>query len=144
MTDKQKRIYSFWAGILIAFVLPLLILSFKYHLFSRYVEAGRKWSFWVIVGVLFLLIKLWSALKEFISDMSFGWLRSIILGVMDVAPWLLLLGSTFLVSYFADDYIFIMRTITICQAIAIPLWVVNAKYKIDMKVARGDVRVIKQ
>lgn len=143
MTTYQKRILAFWTGIFIAYIVPLLILSFKYDLFTKYVSSGRKWSFWLIIGVLFLTIRLWGDIKSYIEDMNYGWLRAGLLGIMSIAPWLLLLGSTFLITYFANDYKFIVRTVSICNAVAIPAWVAHIKFHTDYKVARGDVRVIK-
>ena len=143
MTTYQKRIFSFWGGIVIAYLLPLLILSFKYDLFKKYTASGTKWSFWVTLGILFLVIRLWSDLRTYIQDMNFGWIRAAILGVMSIAPWVLLGLTTFLIAYFADDYIFVVRTIAFCNMGAIPLWVIHEKYRMDYKVERGDVRVAK-
>lgn len=143
MTTKQKRYLFFWLQILVANIVPLLILGFKYHLFASETSTVTKWSFWLTLGIVFLVFRLFDALRNFIIDMDYGWARSIILGIMQVMPWILLILSVVLINIFTEQYTFIVLVITLCGIAGAPLSIAHDKYRTQSLKERGDVRVIR-
>lgn len=143
MTINQKRIISFWLSILIAYVTPILIISFKYDLFKTYISAGTKVTTWLLLMILFLLIKLWGEFHKFVEDMNEGWLRETILVLMGIGPYLMLLGAALLVDYFANDFVFVAKVVSLSFLGAVPFTVYHNYHNRKRKIARGDIRVLK-
>lgn len=143
MSVDQKRILSFWLGILIAYVIPILVLSFRYDLFKAYVSFGTKISTWLIVLILFLLLQLWSAFRKFVEDMNEGIVRETFLVLFEIGPYLILLSAAFLVDYFANDFVFVTKLISFCFLGATPFKIYHNYYNRKRKIARGDIRVLK-
>ena len=143
MTTDQKRIMFFWIGISVAYVLPILVLSFRYDLFKSYVEFGTKLSTWVILLILFLLLKLWGEFRKYIDGMNEGVLREVLLTLLEVGPYLLILGTAFLVDYFAEDFVFVAKLISFCFLGSVPFTSLHRHYDRKRRIARGDVRVLR-
>jgi len=143
MSTDQKRILSFWLSIIIGYIVPILIISFKYDLFKTYVSVGTKISTWLIIIILFLLIKLWSEFRKFIENMNESLFRESVLVILEIGPYILLLMAAFLVDYFAQDFVFVTKVIAICFLASTPFLIYHRYYNRKRKIARGDVRVLR-
>jgi hypothetical protein len=143
MTNTQKRILYFWISILFAYIVPIIILSFKYDLFRKYVSLESKTSFWITLVLVFLLFKLWGSFKDFVDGMNEGLLRETLIVLLGLGPYILLFGSAILIDYFAKDYVYVVRVITAGYLGSIPFSIMHRRLDRQRRIDRGDVRVIK-
>ncbi len=143
MTTTQKKYIAFWASIAIGYVMPFIILGVKFDLFKKYTSVENKWSFWLVIGFVLIIFKLWKVLREAVDGMNEGLLREGLLTLFEIGPYALLLVSAFLINVYAQNYVYIARTIGYSFLASLPFVVAHKYYVRKYKLARGDVRVLK-
>lgn len=125
---------------LIAFILPCIIVAFKYKLITEY--SGYKLS---VVGVILIIVLIWrfkDMLLKWIASWEYSIMKYILLGFSKVAVFILVLTILLMARTGLENLIFCIEWICVCECIAyLGIYPVEEKYDNDVKrILRGIER----
>lgn len=100
----------------VAFVLPVVIISLKFKLFTEF--SGIKIT---AVGLILIIVVLWrlkSKLTEWINSWEYSVLKYILIGFSRIYIFLIVLAILILAKQGLDAFIFCVEWLCICECIA--------------------------
>ena len=135
---KRYRLIARIAFVLVAFVTPIVITSFKFRLFTQ--ATTTKFS---VVGLLTIVIIGWRFKKK-LGQWINTWedsniFKHILIGVSKVWPFALIVALLFLINYTGNklmsDAIFCLEWICVCELLSY-LFIYPIEMKMDYLVRR--------
>jgi hypothetical protein len=125
---------------LVAFVLPVVIISLKYKLITQF--TGYKLS---AVGLILCIVVLWrfkSRLMEWINSWEYSIMKYVLIGFSKVYIFLLVLAILVMARQGLENLIFCIEWICVCECIAyLIIYPLEEKHDYNVKrVIRGIER----
>lgn len=148
-TINERRYAFYWANKVVAWVVPLSILSVKYDLFQTRTSAATPEHTGVVLtlfggaALLGLLFSLWGDLTKHLSELPDGHLRSTGEAIKKTAPWVLLTAFAVLAATVTNDVLWILGTVTGGQVLGIGLEQQHDYYRNLSLLKEGVLRVRK-
>lgn len=139
-TEKRWRFIFRALFALVAFVLPIVIISIKYKLITQF--TGYKLS---AVGLILCVVVLWrfkSRLMEWINSWEYSIMKYVLIGFSKVYIFMLVLAILLLARQGLENLIFCIEWICVCECIAyLVIYPLEEKHDYNVKrVIRGNER----
>ena len=138
--EKSLRLIFRLAFAVVSFILPVLIVSFKYKLITQF--TGYKLS---AVGLILCIVVLWrfkSRLLEWINSWEYSILKYILIGFSKIYIFLIVLAILLMARQGLENLIFCIEWICLCECIAyLVIYPLEEKHDYNVKrVLRGIER----
>lgn len=138
--EKRWRFIFRTLFALVAFVLPVVIISLKYKLITQF--TGYKLS---AVGLILCIVVLWrfkSRLMEWINSWEYSIMKYVLIGFSKVYIFLLVLAILIMARQGLENLIFCIEWICVCECIAyLIIYPLEEKHDYNVKrVIRGIER----
>lgn len=139
-TEKLYRLLFRALFVLVAFILPIIIVSIKYKLFTQF--NGFKLS---VVGLLLCIIILWrfkTQVMEWVQSWEYSIMKYIIVGISRVYIFILTLVILLLARKGLENLIFCIEWVCLCECISyLILYPLEQKHDFNVKrIIRGNER----
>lgn len=115
-TARRNRLICFIAFMLVDLLAPVLIIGFRFKLFTQF--NGYKLTAMGIFILVILLLKFRSKIMERVEKWEFSVLKHIILGFNKILIFLILSALVHLCRIMLEDIIFCIDWILVCSLIA--------------------------
>jgi hypothetical protein len=139
-TEKTKRLIFRILFAVVAFILPVVIISTKYKLITQF--SGYKLS---AMGLLLCVIILWrfkTRLMDWVNSWEYSLMKYILIGFSRVYIFLLVLAMLILAQQGLESLIFCIEWICLCECIAyLAIYPIEQHYDYRVKrIIRGNER----
>lgn len=139
-TAKIYRLISRIVFALIAFILPIVIVSTKYNLITEF--TGYKLS---AVGLILCIVILWrfkTRLMEWINTWEYSVMKYILIGFSRIYIFMIVLAILLMARQGLESLIFCIEWICLCECIAyLIIYPVEQKFDYEVKrIIRGNER----
>lgn len=139
----QSSKFCFWSWIVASLVSPIVIVGFKYDLFSEETSTTLKVSIVVIVLTIFAIIRGWNVIREWASELPEGFIREVILASMNIVPFLFLWIVGAIALNITEDFLFVAKVLFFTQITGILFRARNRQLKRAELSGRGYVNVLR-
>lgn len=139
-TEKRWRFIFRTLFALVAFILPIVIISIKYKLITQF--TGYKLS---AVGLILCVVVLWrfkTRLMEWINSWEYSIMKYVLIGFSKVYIFILVLAILILARQGLENLIFCIEWICVCECLAyLVIYPLEEKHDYNVKrVIRGNER----
>lgn len=139
-TEKTWRFIFRLLFALIAFVLPIVIISFKYKLITQF--TGYKLS---AIGLILCVVVLWrlkTKLMEWISSWEYSIMKYVLIGFSRVYIFLIVLAILVMARQGLENLIFCIEWLCVCECLAyLVIYPLEQKHDYNVKrIIRGNER----
>jgi len=139
-TEKIWRLIFRILFALVAFILPIIIISIKYKLITQF--TGYKLS---AVGLILCIVVLWrfkTRLMEWINSWEYSIMKYVLIGFSRVYIFLIVLAILIMARQGLENLIFCIEWICVCECIAyLIIYPLEQKHDYNVKrVIRGNER----
>ena len=139
-TEKTWRLIFRILFALVAFILPIIIISIKYKLITQF--TGYKLS---AVGLILCIVVLWrfkTRLMEWINSWEYSIMKYVLIGFSRVYIFLIVLAILIMARQGLENLIFCIEWICVCECIAyLIIYPLEQKHDYNVKrVIRGNER----
>ena len=139
-TEKTWRLVFRILFALIAFVLPIVIISFKYKLITQF--TGYKLS---AIGLILCVVVLWrlkTRLMEWITSWEYSIMKYILIGFSRVYIFLIVLAILVMARQGLENLIFCIEWLCVCECLAyLVIYPLEQKHDYNVKrIIRGNER----
>lgn len=140
---KTEKLYRFIFRVLftlVSVVIPIVIISFRYKVFSEF--SGYKLS---VIGIILCVIIVWhfkNQLLEWINTWEYSIMKYILLGFSKVYIFILMLVLLLMARQGIEDLIFCIEWISLCECISyLVIYPLQEKHDYNVKrILRGIER----